>query len=128
MIIPSFEEIRKVTDSRYGLVMLVSKRARKIVDGAAPLKETSLIKPVSIAIEEVIDADVVYGPKLSDEKYEQYIEEQKAKKLATMKEQMLEEIKLNPEVKKELLEERKKEKKKEDGEIDFNSDDDDDEN
>lgn len=60
MIIPSFEEIAKITDSRYSLVMLVSQRARKIVDGDELLIDTELENPVSIAIEEVIEGAVTF--------------------------------------------------------------------
>lgn len=95
MIIPSFEEIKKVTDSRYKLVMLVSKRARKIVEGSEPLEETDLQKPVSIALDEVIKEDIVYGPTMTDDQYDEYIEEQKQEKLNILKEEMLKEIKLD---------------------------------
>lgn len=95
MIIPSFEEIKKVTDSRYKLVMLVSKRARKIVDGNGPLEETELQKPVSIALDEVVKGDIVYGPTMTDDQYDEYIEEQKNEKLNILKAEMLKEIKLD---------------------------------
>lgn len=95
MIIPSFEEIKKVTDSRYKLVILVSKRARKIVEGSEPLEETDLQKPVSIALDEVVKGDIVYGPNMTDAQYDEYIEEQKNEKLNILKEEILKEIKLS---------------------------------
>lgn len=109
MIIPSFEEIKKVTDSRYKLVMLVSKRARKIVEGSEPLEETDLQKPVSIALDEVVKGDIVYGPTMTDEKYDEYIEEQKNEKLNILKEEMLKEIKLSTVEGPEALEEAEEE-------------------
>ena len=44
----------KVVNSRYSIVMATSKRARQIIDGAAPLVETkSGEKPLSVAIDEL---------------------------------------------------------------------------
>lgn len=60
MINPSFKELDEVGDSRYTLVMLVSKRARKIIDGEKPLIETNSLKPVSIALEEVMAKKITY--------------------------------------------------------------------
>ena len=89
------EVLKKVTDSRYKLVMLVSKRARKIVEGSEPLEETDLQKPVSIALDEVVKGDIVYGPAMTDDQYDEYIEEQKNEKLNILKEEILKEIKLS---------------------------------
>lgn len=57
---PSFNELSKIGDSRYTLVMLTAKRARQIVDGAEPLIETQSTKPVTIAIEEILERKVKY--------------------------------------------------------------------
>ncbi len=57
---PSFNELSKLGDSRYTLVMLSAKRAREIVDGAEPLIETESTKPISIAIEEVLQGKIKY--------------------------------------------------------------------
>ncbi len=57
---PSFNELSKLGDSRYTLVMLSAKRAREIVDGAEPLIETESTKPISIAIEEVLHGKIKY--------------------------------------------------------------------
>lgn len=81
MNIPSFNQLRKISSSRYGLVMLVSKRSRKIVDGNDPLIKTKHEKPVSIAIEEIIDGAVKFGEPMSDKEYLQKIEAQKEAKL-----------------------------------------------
>lgn len=53
-------QLAKVGDSRYTLVMLTAKRARQLVDGAKPLVDTSSTKPVTIAIEEIIQGKVKY--------------------------------------------------------------------
>ncbi|WP_455258793.1 DNA-directed RNA polymerase subunit omega, partial [Peptoniphilus asaccharolyticus] len=66
---------------RYGLVMLVSKRSRKLVDGNDPLIKTKHEKPVSIAIEEIIDGAIKFGEPMSDKEYLQKIEVQKEAKL-----------------------------------------------
>ncbi len=61
MNIPSFHELEEIGDSRYSLVMLVSKRAREIVAGNPPLINTNLEKPVSIAIEEAMEGAIRFG-------------------------------------------------------------------
>ncbi|WP_353093950.1 DNA-directed RNA polymerase subunit omega [Tissierella praeacuta] len=60
MLNPSFNELAERGDSRYTLVMLTAKRARKIIEGAEPLLETSSKKPVSIALEEVVNGKITY--------------------------------------------------------------------
>ncbi len=60
MLNPSFRELDKVGDSRYTLVMLTSKRARRIIEGEKPLVETNSFKPVSIALEEIMAKKVTY--------------------------------------------------------------------
>lgn len=57
---PSIDELSRIGDSRYTLVMLTAKRSRQLVDGAKPLIETTSVKPVSIAIEEVIAGKITY--------------------------------------------------------------------
>ncbi|WP_416198098.1 MAG: DNA-directed RNA polymerase subunit omega [Sporanaerobacter sp.] len=57
---PSVNELTKKADSRYTLVMLASKRARQLVDGAKPYIDTDLNKPVSIAIEEIRQGKITY--------------------------------------------------------------------
>ena len=58
---PSIEELSKIGDSRYTLVMLTAKRARQLVEGAKPLIETTSTKPVSIAIEELMAGKITYS-------------------------------------------------------------------
>lgn len=60
MLNPSFRELASRGDSRYTLVILASKRAREIVEGGKPLIETDSIKPVSIAIEEIMADKITY--------------------------------------------------------------------
>lgn len=60
MLNPSFKELADKGDSRYTLVMLTAKRARRIVDGAKPLIETTSKKAVSIALEEVLEGEITY--------------------------------------------------------------------
>ncbi len=60
MLNPSFKELAERGDSRYTLVMLIAKRARRIIDGEKPLVQTNSKKPVSIALEEVLAGKVTY--------------------------------------------------------------------
>lgn len=57
---PSINELSNIGDSRYTLVMLAAKRSRQLVDGAKPLIETNSAKPVSIAIEEIVQGKISY--------------------------------------------------------------------
>ena len=59
MINPSFEELEKIHVSRYAIVVMASKRSRRIVDGSKPPIQTKNKKPVSIAIEEIMEGKVV---------------------------------------------------------------------
>lgn len=60
MLNPSFRELGERGDSRYTLVMLTAKRARRLIDGAEPLIKTTSKKPVSIALQEVVDGEITY--------------------------------------------------------------------
>jgi len=60
MFRPSINELSNIADSRYTLVMLAAKRSRELVDGAKPLIETDSTKPVSIAIEEIVEGKITY--------------------------------------------------------------------
>ncbi len=55
MLKPSIDELVNMAGSRYSLVIMTSKRARKIIEGDAPLIETEYSKPVSIAVREMYD-------------------------------------------------------------------------
>lgn len=58
MINPSFKKLSEINNSRYALCVMVSKRARMLIDG----KETKLKKaeaqPVTTALEEVMEKKV----------------------------------------------------------------------
>lgn len=60
MLNPSFKDVLKEGDSKYTLVMLTAKRAREIIDGKEPLIDTDSKKPVTIAIEEIVNGKVTY--------------------------------------------------------------------
>ena len=60
MINPSFIELSRVSDSRYGIVSIAAKRARRIVAGSKPLVDTKALNPVSIAIEEIMAGKVEF--------------------------------------------------------------------
>ena len=53
MIEPSFTELMKIVDSRYSLVIAVSKRARQLIDGEEPTIICPYAKPVDIAVNEL---------------------------------------------------------------------------
>lgn len=78
MIIPSFNDIKKVTDSRYSLVMLASKRAKQLVNGSEPLVEINSSKPVSIALEEIMEGKITFGEPMSDKEYYRLMAEKMA--------------------------------------------------
>lgn len=60
MINPSIVELLEKVNSRYTLVTMASKRARQIILGAKPLMETTLTKPVTIAINEINDGLITF--------------------------------------------------------------------
>mgnify|MGYP000910286656 CR=1 FL=1 len=60
MLNPSFIDLLKDGESKYTLVMVTSKRARQIVDGAKPLVDTNSSKPVTIALEELLEKKLEY--------------------------------------------------------------------
>lgn len=60
MLNPSFNNPSTKGESRYTLVMIVAKRARQIIDGSKPLVETNSSKPVTIAIEELLQDKIEY--------------------------------------------------------------------
>jgi DNA-directed RNA polymerase subunit omega len=60
MINPAITDLLKKVDNRYSLVVVTSKRARQLVDGDDPLLESDIVKPVSLAIEEVNEGLISY--------------------------------------------------------------------
>ncbi len=53
MLYPSINDLSKKVDSKYTLVVMTSKRARKIIDGSKPLVASPIDKPVTIAVNEI---------------------------------------------------------------------------
>lgn len=47
-----------VVNSRYSIVIATARRARQIIDGAAPLVDVTYPKPLSIAVEELYRSKV----------------------------------------------------------------------
>ncbi|MCI5643069.1 MAG: DNA-directed RNA polymerase subunit omega [Peptoniphilus sp.] len=92
MIIPSFKDLREVANSRYELAILVSKRARKIVDGNPKLVDTKSEKPVTIALEEIMAGKIKFGEKLSDSQYEKKITEEKEELIEKIKQESIEKL------------------------------------
>ena len=56
----AIEELLKRCGSVYRLVILASKRAKEIAEGAPPLVETAHRKVTSIALEEILQGKVLY--------------------------------------------------------------------
>lgn len=55
---PSIDSLLKVVDSKYKLAYIAAKRAKKIQFEGTSLKEYNCIKPVGIALEEVIEGKI----------------------------------------------------------------------
>ena len=60
MINPSVVDLLKKVEDRYSLVIVTSRRARQIIDGAKPLTTVPSKKPLTIAINEVNEGLVTY--------------------------------------------------------------------
>jgi DNA-directed RNA polymerase subunit omega len=60
MLNPSLSNLLKNGESKYTLVMVTSKRARQLIDGEKPLVETSSSKPVTIALEELLEGKIEF--------------------------------------------------------------------
>lgn len=60
MIYPTLSALLEKVDSKYTLVVAVSKRARQLVDGQPKLTKVESNKPVTIAINEINDNKIVY--------------------------------------------------------------------
>jgi DNA-directed RNA polymerase subunit omega len=66
MIYPTLASLLEKVDSKYTLVVAVSKRARQLVDGQPRLTKVDSNKPVTIAINEINDNKIVYERTQSD--------------------------------------------------------------
>lgn len=60
MIYPTLASLLEKVDSKYTLVVAVSKRARQLVDGQPRLSKVDSNKPVTIAINEIGEGKIVY--------------------------------------------------------------------
>lgn len=58
MINPSFRELEEISKSRYKIAMMAAKRAKEIVDGDQPMVKGKGVKPVTIALEEIMAGKV----------------------------------------------------------------------
>lgn len=55
---PPLNELLAKVDCRYTLVVEVARRARQLVDHALPLVETASDKPVTIAVQEIVEGKI----------------------------------------------------------------------
>lgn len=60
MLNPSLTNLLKNGESKYTLVMVTSKRARQLIDGAKPMVDTNSKKPVTVALEELLENKLEY--------------------------------------------------------------------
>jgi DNA-directed RNA polymerase subunit omega len=60
MIYPTLKALLEKVDSKYTLVVAVSKRARQIVEGQPKLTKTTSNKPVTVAINEIAEGKLTY--------------------------------------------------------------------
>lgn len=63
MINPSVVDLLEKVEDRYSLVIVTSKRARQIIDGAEELVYVASKKPLTVAINEVNEGLVTYERK-----------------------------------------------------------------
>ena len=55
---PSFKTLSEVSPSRYEICMMCAKRARRIVNGSAPLTKHVEATPLTQALNEIIEGKV----------------------------------------------------------------------
>lgn len=58
MINPSFKKLSEINNSRYALCVMVSKRARMLIDGKGTKLKKAKAQPVTTALEEVMEKKV----------------------------------------------------------------------
>lgn len=58
MINPSFKKLSEINNSRYALCVVVSKRARMLIDGKDTKLKKAKAQPVTTALEEVMEKKV----------------------------------------------------------------------
>ncbi|SKC87253.1 DNA-directed RNA polymerase subunit omega [Maledivibacter halophilus] len=60
MLKPPINELLKKVDSRYTLVIVASKRAREIIDGSEKRTDIQSNKPVTIAVNELLEDKISF--------------------------------------------------------------------
>lgn len=60
MINPPIIDLLEKAGDRYSLVVVASKRAREIIDGDGPLVDVNSAKPVTIAVNEIINDKLTF--------------------------------------------------------------------
>lgn len=60
MIYPTLVNLMEKVDSKYTLVVAVSKRARQLVDGQPKMTKNESNKPVTVAVWEIAEGRIVY--------------------------------------------------------------------
>ena len=76
MIYPTLSKLQEKVDSKYTLVVAVSKRARQLVDGEQALVKVSSVKPVTVAVHEIAEGRITYErTKSAREVDENYVEQ-----------------------------------------------------
>ncbi len=69
MLQPSYTELMEILNednenqinSRYSIVLAASKRARQLIDGQEPTLENEIKKPLSVAVKELYNKNLVVG-------------------------------------------------------------------
>lgn len=57
---PSLDELMTRVDSRYTLVVAAAKRARALIEDEIKTNQPLYGKPVTLALEEIADGEIVY--------------------------------------------------------------------
>lgn len=57
---PSIDDLIRHVDSKYTMVVVAAKRARRLLEGATPTVEPRFAKPVTIALEELVTGKLKY--------------------------------------------------------------------
>ena len=77
LVEPPITELLKKVDNRYSLIIMTSKRARQLAEGAPKLTDKEEPTSVSTAVDEIFEEDVYQTNK------EELIEEPKVEEAAT---------------------------------------------
>ena len=60
MLYPTIDDLSRVWDSKYSVVVAAAKRARQLVENQDPAVGTRTAKPVTRALEEIAHRKVTY--------------------------------------------------------------------